>query len=656
MSDRRALILLILAFLGLRLAIPAILRPVGYVADWNDYQFFSGWARFSDRGLYPYLDFWMEHPPLFPYFVVAAYRIAAIIPPWQESLLTFSIIFGLLLLPFDIGNLLLVHRLARRAGGADASMLASWAYVLLFPPVFYWSAGFEVYPLFFLLLAAELAFRAADLGLRRWAVAAGVVAGIGIMVKLLPALALPAGAFALWKARRLPDAVIMVILALVTAAAIALPFAMANPVMARASAANILTRPAWETVFAVADGYFSGGAVAKPEDRLNPETATITDHETRVPSWPALFIGAALGGLALLRARPPYDGQSWTLALCLTTVIFFAVNKGYSPQFAVYLVAVTLVAWPTGRGIAYAAAISAVTLIEYPLALILFANQPFLIIGCIIVRTALLILIALDAARSLGAVSFPKPGRRFGFAASGILSIVTVVALGAASSQYAEARIAMDSQGGTIAALRAKPGITAIFSDTGLYDRLGSALRDRITVRLARENLPPRIPEDAAEVWTVYVDSEEGRRLAPAVQEAVRDRFLGESTTIDGVQLKQYLEGESLTPRTGGTLGNVILRSASVGSSARTTVPILLDWQNVPVGHKVFLHLLDEQGTLRSQRDLSLENGELRVVLPSDLPSGTYRVITGIYNETTGERLRGSSLDHIDLGQVQITR
>ena len=46
--------------------------------------------------------------------------------------------------------------------------------------MFFWSAGFEVYPLFFLLFAAELAFRAADVRHSRWAVAAGVIAGIGI--------------------------------------------------------------------------------------------------------------------------------------------------------------------------------------------------------------------------------------------------------------------------------------------------------------------------------------------------------------------------------------------------------------------------------------------------------------------------------------------
>src|SRR5205823_6457093 len=71
---------LFIAFAGLHLLALLFLRPGGYVADWSDFEFSRSWAALSDRGAYPYLDFWMEYPPLTPATALVAYRVSRALP------------------------------------------------------------------------------------------------------------------------------------------------------------------------------------------------------------------------------------------------------------------------------------------------------------------------------------------------------------------------------------------------------------------------------------------------------------------------------------------------------------------------------------------------------------------------------------------------
>ncbi|GIW05225.1 MAG: hypothetical protein KatS3mg060_0030 [Dehalococcoidia bacterium] len=668
---RSGWIILLLTFVGLRLAIPAVMRPVGYIADWNDYYFFEGWARFTDAGRYPYLDFWMEHPPLFPWLVVVAYRLSALIPVWDNPHLGFSLVFGTILLTFEIGNLLLIGRIAGRLGGPDRGLLAAWLWVLLFPPVFFWSAGFEGYPLFFLLLALAFTLRAFDDRPRRWAALAGLAAGIGIMVKLIPGLIVPVGALALWRSGRRSAAALLVAAALTTATLIALPFVAANPVMARASAESLLARGSWETVWALADGYYSGGTVARPETRLDPATASQVDRPSRVPMLAVLAIAALLGGALLLVVRR-WQARAVVAATGLAVVLFFLASKGYSPQFLVYLLAPVVLLWPGGRGVGYALVFSAINLVEYPVALLLFADQPAVLVVTVVARTATLLVLALDLTAMLWERRSPIGARLAVPAGAALVAVLAVVTV-SATATYAATRLPSDSAREAIELLRERGG-TAMFSDRGLYDRLTPLLRGRLETRLVVADRPPRLPD--GDIWEVYIDSEEGRKVGPSLTAALaRERFPVETRVASGLRLTRFA-ALALPParRLDADLGRVRLVSVALPSEATAgaLLPVRLDWQAaepLPVEYAVYVHVLDGDGRLTAQRDAPPAAGtrptlawpigalvaDRQVIpLPADLPAGNYRVRAGLYDPKTGERLRGATGDGVDLGIVQV--
>ena len=84
---------------------------------------------------------------------------------------------------------------------------------------------------------------------------------------------------------------------------------------------------------------------------------------------------------------------------------------------------------------------------------------------------------------------------------------------------------------------------------------------------------------------------------------------------------------------------------------------VVLQWQAlqaVPLNYKVFIHVLDDQGQPKFQRDkLSIDDlrptshwrpGEVlrdpySMVIPADLPAGRYHVIAGVYDPATNARL-----------------
>lgn len=105
------------------------------------------------------------------------------------------------------------------------------------------------------------------------------------------------------------------------------------------------------------------------------------------------------------------------------------------------------------------------------------------------------------------------------------------------------------------------------------------------------------------------------------------------------------------------------------------TFTLKLAWQGQALmdrRYTVFVHLLDEEGAIRAQRDREPGNGdqpttgwlpgevvldEQKVSLPGDLPPGEYRLIAGMYRAETGERLpvlNGAGEDYVLLGSVSV--
>ncbi|MCL4832147.1 MAG: hypothetical protein KJZ86_06885 [Caldilineaceae bacterium] len=254
---------LLLLFVSFRLLALLLLRPGGFVADFSDYDFYRVWGQLTPAGYAAYDNLWTAYPPLFPGLMLWIFELSARIPPWVDPRLSFHTLFGLALLLFETGNLILLYRLAEKIGerglgsgerglgtgewglGGSASLSDTRLspphpvtlspchpvtlspphpvtpspchpvtpspldpvilYALLFTPVYTLLGWFESMPLFFMLLGLDLLLSGRG---RPWGwLLSAVAAGLGFLVKLTPALLAPVavgwlGARLSWKAAR----------------------------------------------------------------------------------------------------------------------------------------------------------------------------------------------------------------------------------------------------------------------------------------------------------------------------------------------------------------------------------------------------------------------------------------------------------------------
>jgi hypothetical protein len=103
------------------------------------------------------------------------------------------------------------------------------------------------------------------------------------------------------------------------------------------------------------------------------------------------------------------------------------------------------------------------------------------------------------------------------------------------------------------------------------------------------------------------------------------------------------------------------------------TLPVTLYWQaavEMETNYTVFIQLLNDADQVVAQIDAQPQAGAAptttwlpdeivtdayQLSLPSELPPGRYRLITGLYNAATGQRLPASTgVDFVELGQVTV--
>jgi hypothetical protein len=105
---------------------------------------------------WPYLNFWVEFPPVFPFLSAALFRLAG----GRET--TYDYLLALILILADIGNLVLFMRLVRRFFGV-ASDRRIWIYLVILVSVAYTWWYFDPLAVFALLLALSLMFEGRDI-------------------------------------------------------------------------------------------------------------------------------------------------------------------------------------------------------------------------------------------------------------------------------------------------------------------------------------------------------------------------------------------------------------------------------------------------------------------------------------------------------------
>ena len=373
--------LIFVQFVLLRLGLALLWRPIGLFERGSDVGAYEQRARLALQGLQPYVDYWVEYPPLFPWTATGLKLLSV---PLGGDEAAFQVLFSLMMVCFEAGILWLIHAIAVRVWDEPRGLLTAAAYAALFYPIYIANRHFESIAVFFLLLGLYLA-----IGERRHS--AALALALGVLTKLFPAAALPALlAGQSWNAR----ARYLGLTVAAVAGALA-PLAVIGREFFVASIQNMLMRPGWETVWALADGYFGFGWIHRY--RQSPDTALEFNYTPDLPAaawWGTAAAVAALYAVLALRRSPPTPASVvWSTGLALAAFALYL--RGWSPQFMVWLLPFALLAYPGGRGFLIATGLSILALLEYPAYFVLWSEHPWVLWILVVART--LAIVALGA-------------------------------------------------------------------------------------------------------------------------------------------------------------------------------------------------------------------------------------------------------------------
>lgn len=179
-------------------------------------------------------------------------------------------------------------------------------------------------------------------------------------------------------------------------------------------------------------------------------------------------------------------------------------------------------------------------------------------------------------------------------------------------------------------------------------------------------------------IWLVTIG------FAPAAPDNAAEQWLALNTfkvsdvwLPDEVRLARYTAAQPTDTRPAGVAldNELALAQVRLRDSLRPgqLLPVELTWQTLAqpqAGYVTFLQLLDMNGRLVAQHDSPPNGGysptsawqpgqtitsRHALALPDMLPAGDYRLIAGLYNPATGQRLaQDSGADFVDLGNITI--
>jgi hypothetical protein len=329
-----------------------------------------------DEGKLPYLHYWVEYPPLFPYLSVLLYLLTPRYGAYATSL-------ALVQLLFEAGSLILLYRIARQTLGEARAEHLGWTYALLFAPVATWWLSFDAIPTFLLLLAIE-----------RWRAGrrtqSALAAGVGGLVKWFPLLFLPV---AVRFSRTWRQGVTYAATALLVVAVVFGLLAALDPAYTLASLRSLGQRASWQTIWALLDGNLGTGAYQA--NRLDPAAAGLSQgHPSVVPTWLTTVLFGAL--YLWLWLRMPGDGGPLQVLrfAALTLILFFLWSRGWSPQWLGMLAPLVLVSVPLERGALYVVVLTFINFAEWPVLLSRGMNEWLYL--TVSLRTGIFVLLAID--------------------------------------------------------------------------------------------------------------------------------------------------------------------------------------------------------------------------------------------------------------------
>jgi hypothetical protein len=651
--------LLLALFLAFRLLTLLLLRPGGFIRDWSDFDTYLGIAAMSDYGLYPFLHYWLEWPPLIPWLAVGAYKLSLLFPPWTDHRLWFTLILGSVFVLFETGNFILLYRIARRLNEQEPSSAPSppgpvpspetgtgsgtrrsrdgqppdhasrntqyairsvLLYALLFVPVYAMLGFFDAIALFFLLLALDFILRGRLLS-------SAVSVGVGFLVKLTPIVFAPVALRQVWdeaqdRRAALRDSALYLVTTALTILALLLPFLLTQPAWLLTTARSIAGRSSWETVWAVLEGYFGYGVVGG--DRLNPAETAFAVHASSLPWW-LITLGFALLYLFFWTRRADYRRPHNVVALAgLTLTLFLLYSKGYSPQFMVYLLPFIILLFPDARGVTYSLLLTLLNVLEQPVYFVLLPNTTWLLEAVVVARWLVLGALLVEFGTVLWGPSLRRLASLRRYAPAGLATLVglgLVVAMPAMGRAYAERRLSEDPAASLIGYLGTEQAQSEtrvlLVTDQDFLHRVTPYLGNEYDVRLAGGDrlytAAPTVADltaDIDKVWVVTIGDAAGR-----VESALNARgqsLLTYNFDQDVLQLFAS-RGRAVPLLPPARLANAAnLIGYTIEQPARYEVRITLYWwaAGIPTqSYTVFTQVLDADGNLVASHDSFPANG-----------------------------------------------
>ena len=374
----RRLRLPLLLFLAFRMAMLAF-WPADQLAQWSDYDYYYELASWVKQGHLPYIDYWVEYPPLFPYLSLLVYLVT-------PHYVAYAAALALVQLAFEVGSFILLARLAQRVVGDERTERHLWTYALLFAPVATWWLSFDAITTFFLLLGIERWLA----GKRVWS---ALTLGVGGLVKWFPLLFLAA---AVRFRRNWREAVLYVAAALTVVAAVLGLLAVLSPIYTWASLRSLGGRASWQTLWALIDGNTTTGAYQA--SRFDPDAAALLQgNPARVPTWLTTLVFGALYLWLWVRASDDATPARVVRFATLTVVLFFLWSRGWSPQWLGMLTPLLLLSLPLERAVLYVLVLTFTNIAEWPVLLSRGMNQWLYL--TVSLRTAVLVALAVMLVR-----------------------------------------------------------------------------------------------------------------------------------------------------------------------------------------------------------------------------------------------------------------
>lgn len=351
---------------------------------YGDYRHYFNLADLTRQGFYPFIHYWYEFPPIFPYLNIAVYNLAG------QQLKNYIVVMAFCLLLVECGNLYLLYRLAFVLRGPAPAIRVAWIYTALFIPIFFWLGNFDALTTFFMLLGLYSLLKHQNKML-------GLAVGLGTMIKFVPIILIAP----IWRARGFKSAVVYGGVTLFIGLLSFGPFALINPTMTLASLQAQAGKSSYQTVWALIDGNYTTGNFGPLSDHFDAEKAIQpVNNPARIPTWLTLIPFGLLGLFILTRPRLPGDPKVDTVIFTtLTFIIFFIWSQGWSPQWQTFLIPLLLLSFPEKRAVLFIIVLGFVNLLEWPIMLSRGMTQ--LLPLTIISRTLIFVLLGYELYRML---------------------------------------------------------------------------------------------------------------------------------------------------------------------------------------------------------------------------------------------------------------